>query len=280
MELIFVILFLKQRQNNFNAIRCSHYPNVVEFYQVCDYMGLYVVDEANVECHGVNPLGRLAMDFMWAKCIQQRIIRMVQRDLNFTSIIIWSLGNESGQGWNFYKARNALLKLDTTRPVQYEGGGSFFEGTGTNPFLTDIICPMYTTCEELQKQSQSQQRVKRPIILCEYSHSMGNSNGNISKYWKEHFWNDSQQLVQGGFIWDMMDQGLSIPNDNSNFFGYGGDFSHAKYNDGYFCLNVSILHSHTNIFVYLINNILNTFSLFSIRDCLHRIGNHIQLYMN
>eukprot|EP00536_Pseudo-nitzschia_multiseries_P018977 jgi/Psemu1/230919/e_gw1.3519.1.1 len=163
------------KQNNFNAIRTSHYPTHSSFYKLCDFYGMYVCDEANIETHGMKPMGRLAHDKGWQRAFVERVQRMVQRDKNHSCIIMWSLGNESGRGRNMVAARNSLLDLDTDRPICYESGGSWSEGIGRTE-LTDIVCPMYPRVDEIVRKATDPNE-DRPIILCEYSHSMNNSNG-------------------------------------------------------------------------------------------------------
>eukprot|EP00934_Nitzschia_sp_Nitz4_P008404 Nitzschia sp. Nitz4//scaffold233_size31335//4434//8491//NITZ4_007946-RA/size31335-processed-gene-0.1-mRNA-1//1//CDS//3329543364//8394//frame0 len=222
------------KQNNFNAIRTSHYPNHPAFYRFCDFYGMYVCDEANIETDGMKPMGRLANDWGWEHSFVSRVQRMVQRDINHPCIILWSLGNESGRGRNFLEARKKLLMLDTSRPVCYEGGGSWAEGEGDTE-LTDIVCPMYTNVDSLTRLADSAGE-DRPIVLCEYSHSMNNSNGNLHLYW-EAFWSPRFPNLQGGFIWDFIDQGLRKRHmDGRQYFGYGGDFG-DKINDRQFCIN-------------------------------------------
>jgi beta-galactosidase len=153
------------KNNNFNAIRTSHYPNAVPFYRLCDYFGVFVCDEANLETHGMMPMGKLADDICWSKAFVERVTRMVHRDRNHASIILWSLGNECGRGRNLNLARKALRKLDTSRPICYEGGGDLFEGTGETE-LTDIICSMYPNVAKTIALSKKHN--DRPIILCEY----------------------------------------------------------------------------------------------------------------
>ena len=169
---------------------------MVEFYRLCDYFGMYVVDEANIETHGLIAMGKLAADFAWRQAFVSRVTRMVQRDRNHPSIIMWSLGNEAGRGRNLKHARQALLTLDTSRPIMYEGGGHIECGTGTTE-LTDIACPMYPSIPALLDLHQTEYK-QRPIILCEYSHAMGNSNGNIYQYWNL-FWDTKlYPQLQGG----------------------------------------------------------------------------------
>jgi beta-galactosidase len=185
----------------------------------------------------MRPMGKLAQDPTWRDAFVSRVTRMAQRDRNHPSIICWSLGNESGRGINLSEARKELICLDKSRPIMYESGGDFQAGTGLTE-LTDIICPMYPDpnyVTSLAKRNDDD----RPIVLCEYSHSMGNSNGDIYKYWKA-FTDEQLPSIQGGFIWDMIDQGLRKidPVSGRPFFGYGGDFG-DEINDAQFCLNVS-----------------------------------------
>jgi beta-galactosidase len=221
---------------NFNSVRTCHYPNSSEFYKLCDWFGLYVCDEANIETHGCSPpMGMLARDSYWTEAFSSRITRMCQRDRNHASIIIWSLGNESGRGIALNVARARLRQLDPSRPIQYESGGNVVDGTGRTE-LTDIICPMYPSVQktvELGTRSDED----RPVILCEYSHAMGNSNGNLDLYW-ENIWDPKKPRIQGGFIWDMIDQGLRKIDEKTKkeFWAYGGDFGDTI-NDAQFCVN-------------------------------------------
>jgi beta-galactosidase len=160
---------LVYRRNNFNAIRTCHYPNDSAFYRYCDFYGMYVCDEANVETHGFKPMGNLAQDTGWENTFVSRITRLVQRDRNHPCIISWSLGNESGRGRNLLKARQELLKLDSSRPVCYEGGGASLHGTGLTE-LTDVVCPMYPNVTKTVALAKMEND-PRPIILCEYRYA-------------------------------------------------------------------------------------------------------------
>jgi beta-galactosidase len=220
-------------------VRTSHYPTHSSFYRLCDYYGLYVWDEANIETHGMKPMGRLAHDWGWENTFVSRVTRMVHRDRNHASIIFWSLGNEAGRGRNFWKARKLVQELDPSRPVLYESGGALAEGTGRTE-LTDVISTMYPDVPRTLRLATRQDE-DRPVILCEYSHAMGNSNGNLHYYWKA-FWDKDLPRLRGGCIWDMIDQGLRLPdtkNGDGFYFGYGGDFGDTC-NDLQFCINVSL----------------------------------------
>lgn len=228
---------LLMKQNNFNAVRCSHYPNASRWYELCNRYGLYVVDEANIETHGMVPMNRLSDDPAWLPAFSARVSRMLQSNRNHPSIIIWSLGNESGGGGNHEAMYHWLKRNDPSRPVQYEGGGA-------DSTTTDIICPMYARVERDQliptvpkwgiKKWISMPGEQRPLILCEYAHAMGNSLGNFADYWQA--FRDYPRL-QGGFIWDWADQAISKTfDDGSVGYAYGGDFG-DKPNDRQFCMN-------------------------------------------
>ena len=233
------------KQNNFNAVRCSHYPNHPLWYTLCDRYGLYVVDEANIETHGMVPMNRLTDDPAWLPAMSQRVTRMVQRDRNHPSIIIWSLGNESGHGTNHDALYRWLKSEDPSRPVQYEGGGA-------DSAATDIICPMYARVDQDQpfpavpkwsiKKWLSLPGEQRPLILCEYAHAMGNSFGGFAKYWQAF---RQYPRLQGGFVWDWVDQSLIKYDENGNAWSaYGGDFGDTP-NDRQFCMNGLVFADRT-----------------------------------
>ena len=191
----------------------------------------------------MRPLGRLAHDFGWENSFVSRVTRMVHRDRNHASIIFWSLGNEAGRGRNFWKARSLVQELDSSRPIVYESGGAVAEGTGRTE-LTDVICTMYPNIPRAL-QLATREDEDRPVILCEYSHAMGNSNGNIHYYYKA-FWDDNLPRFRGGCIWDMIDQGIRLPdlkNGDGFYFGYGGDFGDTI-NDEQFYINVSLCFTY------------------------------------
>ena len=226
------------KRNNINAIRCSHYPKNPFFYQLCDQYGFYVIDEANIETHGMGATNQgLDKNLKqqakhpaylpeWKEMHLDRTIRMFERDKNFPSIIIWSLGNEAGNGENFFATYDWLKEKDKTRPVQYEGATKY-----TN---TDIYAPMYERIHQMIKYAENDPQ--KPYIQCEYAHAMGNSVGNLQDYWDVM---EKYDMLQGGFIWDWVDQGLLTKNENNQkYWAYGGDFGAAHLqNDQNFCLN-------------------------------------------
>lgn len=235
------------KKNNINAVRTSHYPNDPYWYKLCDEYGIYLVDEANLETHGMG-YGKesLSKDPDWFLQHFQRDSRMVKRDINHPSIIIWSMGNEAGMGINFEKCYRWIKQYDPSRPVQYERAG--------NSKFTDIYCPMYPSPKGMvqyvkthgprltltgerpggakrtpgtgkmnrsgEKTSESD---RKPFILCEYAHAMGNSMGNFKDYWdtiRKYY-----PKMQGGFIWDFVDQGLQKVTDRGDtIWAYGGDY--------------------------------------------------------
>lgn len=215
------------KQSNINAVRTCHYPNDPRWYELCDEYGLYLVDEANIESHGMGYGAQsLAKDPEWGPAHLDRVVRMVERDKNHPSVIIWSLGNEAGDGVNFENAYAWLKKRDPSRPVQYERAE-------LRPH-TDITCPMYESIENLVKYTSQKQ--DRPLIMCEYAHSMGNSTGNLQDYWDAI---ESHDQLQGGFIWDWVDQGYAAKNaKGEHFWAFGGDYGPADVpSDGNFCCN-------------------------------------------
>ena len=217
---------LLMKANNINTIRTSHYPNAPEFYNLCDYYGMYVIDEANAESHaqgyGENSLAKRA-DFKEATVTRTR--NMYERDKNHPCIIIWSLGNESGNGVCYEAAYDWLKAQDRTRPVQYER--ALFNCN------TDIVAIMYPTAEYLADYARKSQT--RPFIMCEYAHAMGNSCGGLSNYWDTIY---KYPQLQGGCIWDWVDQGLLTKDAQGNeFYAYGGDFGENVPSDGNFCIN-------------------------------------------
>ncbi|KAK6233542.1 hypothetical protein QUC31_005948 [Theobroma cacao] len=193
------------KQNNINAVRNSHYPQHPRWYELCDLFGIYMIDEANIETHGFDLSGHvkhLTQEPGWAAAMMDRVIGMVERDKNHACIFSWSLGNESGYGPNHSASAGWIRGRDPSRLVHYEGGGS-------RTSSTDIICPMYMRVWDIVKIAKDPNET-RPLILCEYSHAMGNSNGNIHEYWEAI---DNIFGLQGGFIWDWVDQIIKTKDD-------------------------------------------------------------------
>jgi len=226
---------------NFNAVRTSHYPNNVEFYDLCDEYGIYVMDEANVESHGVRGGGgELASHPEWTTSFVDRVVRMYERDKNHPSIFSWSLGNESGVGSNHSAMAGYLKWKDPERLIHYEPAGSAggklspqSKNTPNDPFdFTDMISRMYPSPKEFAEMDASQLNNK-PVISCEYTHAMGNSNGGLKIIWDIIH---ASKRISGAFIWDWMDQGILVNKDDCEQYAYGGYFG-DKINDGNFCLN-------------------------------------------
>ena len=212
------------KQFNINAVRTSHYPNDEYWYQLCDEYGIYVVDEANVESHGIgyDSDKTLANRPSWKDAHMIRVQRMFDRDKNHTSVVTWSLGNEAGNGYNFYECYLWLKQRDTTRPVQYEQAVINYDNFAT-VFNTDIINPMYSLPNKMIEYAKNNPNPVKPYIMCEYAHAMGNSLGNFKDYWDIIRGNLKQ--FQGGFIWDFVDQGLQkITEKGDTIFAYGGDY--------------------------------------------------------
>ena len=231
------------KKNNINAVRTSHYPNDPYWYALCDKYGIYVIDEANIESHGYGYKleETLANNPEFEEMHLNRIKRMVKRDVNHPSIIMWSMGNEAGTGSNFYKAYKWIKQYDSSRPVHYERSEL---GSGNRIYkeqVSDVVSWMYHDQNDVMKQhfeidDKKPLSNQRPFFWCEYSHAMGNSNGNFKDYWQ---WVRSHPRVQGGFVWDWMDQGLQKVGENGNtYYAYGGDFEpDGVYNDNNFCAN-------------------------------------------
>ena len=216
------------KRNNINSVRTSHYPNDPLWYKLCDKYGLYLVDEANIESHGIgyDPDKTLGGKEIWKLAHMDRTINVVERDKNHPSIIIWSLGNEAGDGINFEATSAWIHERDPSRPLQYEQA---FEKPHT-----DIVAPMYAFMDQLEAYAGKEQ--SRPLIMCEYAHAMGNSVGNLNDYWELI---EKHKHLQGGFIWDWVDQGLlETTEDGREYWAYGGDYGPEDVpSDGNFCFN-------------------------------------------
>lgn len=224
------ILMLKKF--NFNAIRTSHYPNNPRWYELCDEYGIYLMDETNIETHGLG--GKLSNEADWMKSFVERAQRMVERDKNHPSIIFWSLGNESGSGPN-HAAMSAWIKeYDPTRFIHYEGAqGSPYNPVVPDPNYVDMMSRMYVSIPQMVELANNSND-RRPVVWCEYAHAMGNSLGNLDEFWTAI---RSNKRMFGGYIWDWVDQGLVQETaSGEKYWAYGGDFG-EKNHDGNFCLN-------------------------------------------
>lgn len=220
---------LLMKSHNINAVRTSHYPQPERWYELCNQYGIFLIDEANVESHGMGYGAKsLAKDPAWKDAHLFRTRNMFERDKNHPSIIIWSLGNEAGNGVNFEATYAYLKSVDTTRPVQYEQAHG-----GAN---TDIVCPMYARMKNMEDYAKKVPAPTKPYIQCEYAHAMGNSVGNLQDYWDLI---EKYPVLQGGFIWDWVDQGILTHDDQGNkYWAYGGDLGGDTLpTDGNFCCN-------------------------------------------
>jgi beta-galactosidase/beta-glucuronidase len=250
------------KQFNFNAVRTSHYPNDPRWYDLCDEMGLYLIDEADLETHGI--FNKLTNDTQWLPAMLDRGLRMVERDKNHASIILWSLGNESGYGPNHEAMAGWIRAYDPTRPLHYEGAISPYtilqqenglkgrlsqeqkeeamrRGWRNGPHVSDVYCPMYPSIDLIVAYAQEPANT-RPLIMCEYAHSMGNSTGNFREYWDAI---ENHHGLQGGFIWDWVDQGLvKVDERGREYLAYGGDFGDPIH-DWNFCFNGLIAPDRT-----------------------------------
>jgi len=204
---------LEMKRLNINAVRTCHYPDDSYWYELCDQYGLYVVDEANIESHGMGyDLDKTpGNDPVWEHAHLLRMKRMVIRDRNYPCIIFWSMGNEAGNGHNFYKGYRLIKGLEPSRPVHYE--------QAQLDWNTDVFCPMYPAPAEIERYAKT--KPKRPLIMCEYAHAMGNSLGNLKEYWDII---EQYDALQGGFIWDWVDQGMRDTIRGKAVYTYGGDY--------------------------------------------------------
>ena len=239
------------KQNNINAVRTSHYPDHPKWYDLCDQYGLYIIDECNLESHGIRDILPKS-DPQWTTACIDRMESMVERDKNHPCIVMWSLGNEAGMGDNFKKMKKAAFKIDSSRPIHYEQD---FDNE-----VSDVISYMYYRSYFLERMVENKEYgrfdqlkklkggVEKPYMLCEYVHAQGNSVGSLQEYWDVF---ERYPNVLGGFIWDFVDQGLrKTYEDGKEFWGYGGDFGDER-NDGNFCINGIVLpdrHPHPALF--------------------------------
>lgn len=215
------------KKHNINAVRTAHYPNHPRFYELCDKYGLYVIDETDLECHGFELLGdisEISVDPKWEKAYVDRIERMVERDKNHPSIIMWSLGNESGFGSNFKAMADWCHNRDCTRLVHYEGD--------FDVEVADVVSTMYSSHERMEEHGKKE-NMDKPHILCEYAHAMGNGPGGLKEYWDIFY---KYKRLQGGFVWEWVDHGLRrYTEDGREYFAYGGDFGDEPNNSNFCC---------------------------------------------
>lgn len=226
------------KKNNINAVRTSHYPDDPRFYSLCDEYGLYVIDEADIETHGfdlIQEWSRLSDNHEWEEAYLDRMIRMVERDKNHPSVIIWSLGNESGFGKNHLVMANWAKQRDNTRLIHYEGETrDILERTDNNPYeeneAADMFSTMYSSVE-LMEELGKREDLKQPHILCEFGHAMGNGPGGFKEYFDVFY---KYKRLQGGFVWEWMDHGIrTYTNEGEEYFGYGGDFGDTPHDSNF-----------------------------------------------
>lgn len=224
------------KQHNINAVRCSHYPANEYFYDLCDEYGLYVINEADLECHGfewVENYEWITDDPEWKTSYVDRSVRMVKRDRNHPSIIMWSMGNESAFGCNFRSAAKAIRELDQTRLIHYEGD---FEAE-----VTDVYSTMYTRLKGLQDIAEYKVKGDKPHVMCEYGHAMGNGPGGLKAYQDMY---RKYKRLQGGFIWEWYDHGIYTNEDGHEYYKYGGNFGDFPTN-GNFCIDGMLMPDRT-----------------------------------
>ncbi len=220
---------VQMKRFGFDSVRTSHYPNDPAFLELTDELGLYVISEADIESHAF--WSTLCDDPRYLSAWVERVSRMVLRDKDHASVIEWSLGNESGYGANHDAAAAWVRRYDPSRPLHYEGAIRF--DWSSDQTVSDIACPMYPSIEAIIAHARSD-RQRHPLILCEYSHAMGNSNGTLAEYWDAI---ESTPGIQGGYIWEWWDHGLEQQQpDGTTRWAYGGDYGDTP-NDGDFCVD-------------------------------------------
>ena len=227
---------IMMKQHNMNAVRCSHYPANEYFYDLCDEYGLYVINEADLECHGfewVENYTWITDNPEWKTSYVDRSVRMVKRDRNHPSIIMWSMGNESSFGCNFKSAAKAIRALDNTRLIHYEGD---FEAE-----VTDVYSTMYTRLKWLQEIGEYKIKGEKPHVMCEYGHAMGNGPGGLKAYQDMY---RKYKRLQGGFIWEWYDHGIYTEENGHKYYKYGGNFGDFPTN-GNFCIDGLLMPDRT-----------------------------------
>ena len=221
------VLLMKRHQ--INTVRTSHYPNDPRFLDLCDRFGLYVIDETDLECHGVRQFGSfdlIAEDPRWEAQFVDRGTRMVQRDRNHPCILMWSLGNESGYGRNHAAMGSAMKQLDASRPLHYEG-----DRYQPEPVTADVTSRMYPSPADII--AYAEEGHQKPYFLCEYAHAMGQGPGLLEDYWQAF---DQHPQLMGGCVWEWADHGLLMRRDGQTWYAYGGDFGEWPH-DGCFCVD-------------------------------------------
>lgn len=227
---------LLMKQHNLNAVRCSHYPANEYFYDLCDEYGMYVIDEADLECHGFEWTGNykwISDDPTWRDAYVDRSVRMVKRDRNHPCIIMWSMGNESSFGCNFRSTAEEIRKLDSTRLIHYEGD---FEAE-----VADVYSTMYTRLKGLKEIAESESKGNKPHVMCEYGHAMGNGPGGLKAYQDMY---RKYKRLQGGFIWEWYDHGIYTEEGDTSYYKYGGCYGDFPTN-GNFCIDGVLMPDRT-----------------------------------
>jgi len=220
------------KQHNINAVRTSHYPNDPRFYELCDELGLYVIDECNLEAH--HHYARLGHDPHWGNAFLNRMIRMVERDKNHASIICWSVGNETGFGPNHMAMIGWVREYDPSRPIHNEPAiceQGVREMWNENHRGTDLVCPMYPSVDDIIAHA-TESDDPRPLIMCEFAHAMGNSGGNLKEYWEAV---ETYHGLQGGFVWEWLDHGIKATANGIPYWAYGGDFGEDIHDLNFVC---------------------------------------------
>lgn len=223
---------LQMKRHNINAVRTSHYPNDARFYELCDELGLYVVDEANIEAH--HHYARLGSEPAWANQFLSRGQRMVERDKNHPSIIMWSMGNETGFGPNHMAMTAWIREYDPSRPIHNENAiceQAVSRNWEENHHGSDVICPMYPSVDDIVEHARTSFD-PRPLIMCEFAHAMGNSCGNLQEYWDAV---ETWHGLQGGFIWEWKDHGIRAEANGIEYWAYGGDFGEDRHDLNFVC---------------------------------------------
>ncbi|MBB6669481.1 glycoside hydrolase family 2 TIM barrel-domain containing protein [Cohnella nanjingensis] len=229
------------KRHNVNTVRTSHYPNDSRFMELCDEYGFYVIDEADLECHGMGVAGtewddddihRLSNNPDWQASFLDRAVRMVERDKNHPCVVMWSLGNESGYGANHIAMAEWTKRRDLSIPVHYEGAAPNNKGDANTEGL-DVVSRMYASVQDIEAYAQDEAQ-RKPLFLCEYSHAMGNGPGDLMDYWDAIY---RHPKLMGGCVWEWCDHGIRTQTDDgTRFYAYGGDFGDRP-NDGNFCID-------------------------------------------